>query len=566
MAVPQDPSPNPPQRRDDDHAPAAVRPTPSPQRSLAGIAGIVAIATLLSKVVGLIRQVAIAAAFGVGPAVGAYEFSSIIPGFFLILLGGINGPFHSAMVSALAKRKREEAGPLVERISTLVGLVLLGVTIIVVLAAPLLIDLIAPGLSSSEVGLEVRRIAIQQLRIMAPMAWFAGMIGIGFGALNAADQYWLPSISPLLSSLTVILGVAILGLTLGPRLLSPEYALVGGLVLAGTTLAGTILQWLAQVWAQKREGLGRLRLRFGFQDSGVKDVTKVLGPALFASGMLQINVYTDMIFTSFLPDPAASVSALNYANLLVQAPLGILSNMILVPFLPVFSRLRDPQDWPELKDRIRQGVVLTAIAMLPVGALILALAKPIVQVVYERGAFQAQASQIVAAVLMAYAVGMFVYLGRDVLVRVFYGLGDGTTPFRISMVNIFLNALLDFIFVRVFHWGTPGLVLATVGVNIVSFGALLWILNRRLQGLRLRRWVWPLLGLLGASVVSGVVASLILRGIQAVLPVQNFFGHAMELSGSGIVGLILFILMASQLGLPEFDQFTGRIRQKVLRR
>ncbi|NJR71163.1 MAG: murein biosynthesis integral membrane protein MurJ [Synechococcales cyanobacterium CRU_2_2] len=537
-------------------------------RSLAGIAGIVAIATLLSKVMGLARQVAIASAFGVGPAVGAYEFASIIPGFFLILLGGINGPFHSAIVSALAKRDRQESGPLIERISTLVGLVLLGVTLIVVAAAPLMIDLLAPGLQAT--APEVRAIAIRQLQIMAPMAWFAGMIGIGFGALNAADQYWLPSISPLLSSLAVILGIGALGLTLGPEIMTPQYALLGGIVLAITTLSGTILQWLAQVWAQKREGLGNLRLRFGFDDPGVRDVMRVLGPALFASGMLQINVYTDMFFTSFLPNPAASVSALNYANLLVQAPLGVLSNMILVPFLPVFSRLRDPQDWPELKERIRQGLVLTAIAMLPLGSLIFALAKPIVQVVYERGAFQSDASAIVAPVLMAYSVGMFVYLGRDVLVRVFYGLGDGTTPFRISMVNILVNAVLDFIFVRVFGWGTPGLVLATVGVNVASMVALLWFLNQRLNGLPLQRWLRPLLGLTGASVFAGVTAYVVMLGIESWVSgsrglAGNFFGYFVEMAVSGSVGLAVFGLMAARLRLPEFDQFVGRIRQVVRR-
>jgi putative peptidoglycan lipid II flippase len=570
MAAPQDPAHDLPAIDDPTSDTAPAQPEQTAVRSLAGIAGIIAIATLLSKVMGLVRQMAIASAFGVGPAVGAYEFASIIPGFFLVLLGGINGPFHSAIVSALAKRNREESGPLIERVSTLVGLILLGMTLIVVAAAPLMIDLLAPGLRETAAGLGVRDIAIRQLQIMAPMAWFAGMIGIGFGALNAADQYWLPSISPLLSSLAVILGVGTLGLTLGKEIVTPEYALLGGIVLAATTLSGTVLQWLAQVWAQKREGLGNLRLRFGFNDPGVRDVTKVLGPALFASGMLQINVYTDMFFTSFLPDPAASVSALNYANLLVQAPLGILSNVILVPFLPVFSRLRDPQDWPELKDRIRQGLVLTAIAMLPLGALIFALAKPIVQVVYERGAFQANASSIVTSVLMAYAVGMFVYLGRDVLVRVFYGLGDGTTPFRISMVSIFLNAFLDFLCVRVFDWGTPGVVLATVGVNVGSMGALLWFLNRRLNGLPLRRWLRPLLGLTGASVVAGVLAYGVMLGITSLLSglpwfAGNFFGHFVEMAVSGSLGLAVFLGMASKLRLPEFDLFVGQVRSKLAR-
>ena len=110
----------------------------------------------------------------------------------------------------------------------------------------------------------------------------------------------------------------------------------------------------------------------------------MLGPATFSSGTMQINVYTDLFFAGFVP---GTVAALNYANLLVQAPLGIVSNIILVPFLPIFSRLAAPEQWPELKDRIRQSLVLVALTMLPMSALIVTLARPIVKVVYERGAF-----------------------------------------------------------------------------------------------------------------------------------------------------------------------------------
>lgn len=534
-----------------------------PSRSLAGIAGIVAIATLISKVFGLVRQVAIAAAFGLGAAYGAYQFSSIIPGFFLILLGGINGPFHSAMVSALAKRTKEEAAPLVETVSTLVGSILLIVTVVLIAFAPQFIDLIAPGLHQTTDGLAVRSIAIQQLRIMAPIAWFAGMIGIGFGTLNAADLYWLPSVSPLLSSLTIVTGVGALAFYVGQNIGNPQYAAIGGVVLAWAALAGTVLQWLAQVWAQQKAGLSRFRLGFDFNNSGVQDVLKIMAPALFASGMLQINVYTDMFFTSFLADPGAAVSALDYANLLVQTPLGILSNMILVPFLPVFSRLTDPSDWGELKTRIRQGLLMTAIAMLPLSALMIVLSKPIVRVVYERQAFKVSDSESVAVVLMAYAIGMFVYLARDVLVRVFYALQDGDTPFRISIVNIFLNALFDFLLIKPF--GLPGLVLATVSVNIVSTIVLLWFLNRKLDGLPLREWAFPLVGLAFGSGVAGLASWFTLLGAQRVLGNEGLLVILSQLTVSGLVGLAMFALFATQLKLPEVDLVVNQIRQRLVK-
>ncbi len=530
--------------------------TPKPSRSLVNIAGIVAIATLISKIFGLVRQQAIAAAFGVGPAVDAFSYAYVIPGFLLILLGGINGPFHSAMVSVLSKRDRKDAAALVETITTLIGGALLLVSVLIFLFADPLIHLIAPGLPP-----ETRAIAVQQLRVMAPMAMFAGLIGIGFGTLNSADQYWLPSVSPLLSSSTVLVGLGILVLVLGDNITDPRYAMTGGIVLAASTLGGAVLQWLVQIPAQWRSGLGRLRLRFDINESGVRDVLKVMGPATFSSGMMQINVYTDLFFASSIPQAAA---ALNYANLLVQTPLGILSSVILVPLLPVFARLADPTDWPELKDRIRQSLFLTALTMLPLGALMVALAFPIVRVVYERFAFDEEASVLVSSVLMAYGIGMFVYLGRDVLVRVFYGLGDADTPFKISMVNIFLNALLDFVLIRFF--GVPGIVLATVGVNLISMVVLLWCLDRKLQGLPWDTWAKPVLLLIGGSAIAGIACYSTRLGIESVLGTEGFLIQLVNIALAGLVGLGVFGAIATQLNLPEVTLLVDRVKQRIRRR
>jgi putative peptidoglycan lipid II flippase len=524
-------------------------------RSLSGIAGIVAVATLISKVFGLVRQQAIAAAFGTGVAADAFNYAYVIPGFFFILLGGINGPFHSAIVSVIAKRDKTEAAPIVETITTLVGVILLVVTAILIVFAGFFIDIVGPGLSPL-----VRDIAILQLQIMAPMALLAGLIGIGFGSLNAADMYWLPSVSPLFSSVTLIAGLGILALQLGNQINSPKYVLVGGMVLAWGTLIGAILQWLIQLAAQWKAGLGRLRLRFNWKVPGVEEVLKVMGPATFSSGMLQINVATDLFFASTIQGAAA---AMGYAGLLIQTPLGIMSNVILVPLLPMFARLAAPENWTELKGRIRQGLLLTALTMLPLGALMIALAVPIVQVVYQRGAFKLQDSLFVASLLVAYSVGMFVYLARDVLVRVFYALGDGETPFRISIVNIFLNAILDYLLVKPF--GAPGLVLATVGVNFTSSIALLWILNRKLNGLPLREWSFPMLGLTAASAVAGFASWGVSYEFQKLWNPETLLLQLLQLSIAGFVGLAIFVVIAGLMKLPEVDIFVARLRQKFNR-
>lgn len=559
-----------------------TQPPQSTKRSLLNIATIVAVATLLSKIFGLLRQVAIAAAFGNGTAYGAYNFAYVIPGFLLILLGGINGPFHSAIVSVLAKRDRREVATIIDSITTIVTGFLLLVTIALVIFAEPLMHLVAPGLFVPEADLLAKGIApetiqnlkitkdiaIQQFQIMAPMAVLAGLVGIGFGALNASDTYWLPSVSPIFSSLTVLIGIGGLVWTMGDKILLPENAMLGGAVLAWSTLAGAVLQWLVQLPVQIKSGMGGFKLRFDFQRPEVKEVMKIMVPATFSSGMLQINVWTDLFFASFIPNAAAAVSAMGYAGLLVQTPLGILSNVILVPLFPVLSKLTDPENWDELKQRIRQGLMLTALTMLPLSALMVALALPISQVVYERYAFDTEASQLTAAVLMAYSVGMFVYLGRDVLVRVFYALGDGDTPFKISIVNIFLNGLFDYLLVQKF--GAPGLVLATVSVNAISMIVMMYVLDRRLNGMPLKSWSITILGLVIASTIAGGVS----WGIYYVLS-QNFASMSVvvkfgaQIGGLAIasaVGLGIFGAIAVQMKIPEINALTNQIKRRFSRK
>ena len=529
-------------------------PGPAPMaRSLKRIALIVAVATALSKLAGLLRQQVIAAAFGVGAAYDAYNYAYVLPGFLLILLGGINGPFHSAIVSVLARQSRPEGARVLAAINTLVGAALLGVTLLLLLAADPLITLVGPGLDASR-----HDIAVLQLRWMAPMALFAGLIGLGFGALNAADVFWLPSVSPLLSSAAVIAGIGLLWWQLGPEISAPSQVIVGGIVLAGSTTLGAVLQWLVQLPALARQGLQGLRLVWDWRHPGVQQVLKVMAPATFSSGMLQINVFVDLFFASGIVGAAAG---LGYANLLVQTPLGLISNALLVPLLPVYARLTAPEDRGELIGRIRQGLMLSNVSMLPLGALMVALAGPIVRLVYERGAFNAAAGELVTSLLIAYGLGMGVYLARDVLVRVFYALGDGYTPFRLSLAGIGLNALLDWLLVGgpspwgqqlpALDFGAPGLVLATVGVNAVTCLALLLMLQRRLGGMPLRAWARDSLLLLLAALAAAAAAWALASWL--VWP-AGVLGLVLQLTVSGLAGTAIYGLLAAAAGVPEARQ------------
>ncbi|MGB5136713.1 MAG: murein biosynthesis integral membrane protein MurJ [Prochlorococcaceae cyanobacterium] len=531
--------------------------------SLRRIALIVAVATALSKVAGLVRQQVIAAAFGVGAAYDAYNYAYVLPGFLLILLGGINGPFHSAMVSVLARRPRREGAHVLAAINTLVGAGLIVVTLVLLVAADPLIRLVGPGLAP-----EVHAIAVVQLRWMAPMALFAGLIGLGFGALNAADVFWLPSVSPMLSSLSVIAGLALLWWQLGAEIALPQQALLGGVVLAGTTTVGAVLQWLIQLPELVRRGLHQFRLVWDWSDPGVREVLQVMGPATLSSGMLQINVFVSLFFASGIP---AAAAGLGYANLLVQTPLGLISNALLVPLLPLYARLTAPEDRPQLIQRVRQGLMLSNASMLPLGALMVALAVPIVALIYERGAFDDGAAALVGQLLMAYGIGMPAYLARDVLVRVFYALGDGVTPFRWSLAGIGLNAIFCWLFVGGptpwasqvlpgLYFGAAGLVMATVAVNLITCGGLLLALSQRLGGLPLLAWGRDTLLLLLAALLAAL-ASWVLASVIA-WP-AGLWGRLLQTGLSSGVGLVVYGAAAAAAGVPEARQVMALVGRRL---
>lgn len=502
--------------------------------SLARVAGIVAIATALSKVLGMVRQLLIAASFGSGTDYSAFGVAYILPGFIFILLGGINGPFHSAMVSVLKKRQGADVAPIVETVSTLVGLVLAVLTIGLMLSADVLVRLLSPGSSP-----ELLQMAATQLRIMAPLAYLSGAIGMGFGTLNAAEHYLLPALSPLISSISVILAILF-------------FKDAGGVyVLAWGTLAGGILQWLAQIPLQVKLGLGRLRWRLDWSRPEVRTVIGIMIPAVLSSGAVYINVNTDLVFASFLPGDRA-IGNLAYAQLLYLTPLGILSNVILVPLMPLYSRLAIPTHWPEFRTRIRQGLIVATVTILPAAMLIGVLARPIVQVVYQRGKFTPEIAIEVAALLSAYAIGMVFYLSRDILVRVFYALEDSRTPLLISTFAILFNAAFDYIGIQLI--GAPGLPLSTAGVNIVAAFALGTILQRRLGGLPWNSLLWDVGRLAGVTAIAGFVTHLIWSSSGVWLNSPSPIAIVVRASVAGAIGLALYMGGTLLLGITEVEQ------------
>jgi len=532
-------------------------------RSLKQIALVVTCGTLISKIGGLTRQLVIAGAFGVGAAYDAYNYAYVLPGFFLILLGGINGPFHNSIVSVLSRKTKKEGAYILSVINTFVSALLIFITAIILLAADPLISIIGPGLAP-----DIHQIAVMQLKFMAPITLLSGFIGLGFGSLNANDEFLIPAISPFISSLIIIIFVGGFWLYEDSILESNKLEIIGGIILGIATLIGAFLQWIIQIPTLISKGLTRLNLVWDLRHPGVREVMKIIGPATLASGMLQINVFTDLFFASEIVGAAAGLS---YANFLVQAPLGLISNGLLIPLIPTFSKLTNPNDRENLISRIRQGIMLSSASMIILGAILIALAMPIVTLVYARGAFETNATKLVAELLIAYGVGMPTYLGRDLLVRVFYALGDGVTPFRLSAIGIVLNIFFDWFLVGgpspwgnqlSFNFGATGLVLATVAINLITCLALLMKLNSRLGGLPLNEWALDGLKLLFAGVAAGFIA----WSISSVLNWPNeFLSLLIEVSLSISTSLFVFFLLGTAMNVKEVKELIILIRQRIIR-
>lgn len=233
---------------------------------------------------------------------------------------------------------------------------------------------------------------------MAPCALLAALIGLGFGSLSANGIYGVPSLSPALSSIAILASVAIAHL-----LKVEKNPVAGGISLAIGSTSGAVLQWAMQVIAQKRAGLGvKLSWSNPFRESGIFEVLRVMIPAALNSGLTQVATFTDLYFASFIPGAAA---ALGYANLLVMAPLGILSSPVLLSLLPIFSRLTDVENRAALRDCVQQGLLIAMMLTVSLTAVMVPLAKPIVQFAFQRRSFDASASSMVSSLVICYVSG-----------------------------------------------------------------------------------------------------------------------------------------------------------------
>ena len=423
--------------------------------------------TSLSKLAGCIRQIFIAAAFGVGITYDAFNYAYIIPGFLLIIVGGINGPLHNAVVAVLTPLNKKNGGIVLTQVSIKLSIILLGFAILIYFNSRVLIELLAPNLSY-----EAKSIATYQLKILTPCIPLSGFIGLSFGALNSRRKFFLSSISPAITSITTILFILISWIFNQENTFSNFLTFTG--LLAFATLTGTFIQFVVQIWEINKIGLLRLESPFKLFKNEERRIFKLIVPASISSGLSQINVFIDMFFASSFQGAA---SGLAYGNFLIQAPLGILSNSLILPLLPQFSKLRSKKDLRGLQKNLMSGIEYCFLTSIFLTGFFITFNNQIVQFVFERGAFDYSATLKVKNILIAYAIGIPFYLYRDLLVRTYYSIEKTNFPFKSSIAGIIFNIFFDWFLIGApiknfgnlspYNFGVVGIILSSVIVNFI---------------------------------------------------------------------------------------------------
>ncbi len=484
------PAPNSTGMTDDADAAGGSEPGAGQHRRLARSTLIFSVATGLSRVLGLVREMVVAYYFGINGKINAFTVAFQIPNLVRALLAdaALSGAFVPVFSDLLEKGERQRAWRVASTIFWLVLLVLGGLTALFILIAPILIR------PFGEPGGDFD-LAVGLSRVLFPIVVLLGLSGVIVGILNTYDHFTVPALTPVFWNLAIIAGLA-----LGVPRVSGENAQL--YIYAGSILVGTVIQLFLPVpWLRGLDG--RLQLVLDWRDPAVRRFFTLMLPVTLTLGLINVNAVIDTLFASRLLDPNLAPAAINAAFRLYMLPQGIFSVAIATVLFPALARLAARNDLDGFRATVSTGLRQIAFLLIPASVVSAVLAAPIVRLVYERGAFTAADVTVVAGCLAALSLGLVFNGWMLMLTRGFYGLQSNWLPTGVAVGTLGLNAVLDVALYRVGIWGIP---LATSLANIVGAGFLVFFLRRRVGGVGLVRVTGAIMRVTVASVALGAVA------------------------------------------------------------
>jgi putative peptidoglycan lipid II flippase len=480
---------------------AAVRGDEQPAargRRLAWSTAIFALATGLSRILGLVREIVAAYYFGAQGKINAFTVAFQVPNLVRALVAdaALSSAFVPVFSELLERGDRKRAWRVA---STLFWLMLLGLgalTAIFIVLAPLVIAPFGDPGGDKE-------LAIGLSRVLFPIVALLGVSGVIVGILNSYEHFTVPALTPVFWNLAIILGL-VLGVPHADTMDAKLY------VYAVSILVGTVIQVLLPVpWLRGLDG--RLQMVLDWRDPAVRRVFVLMVPVTIGLGLINFNLVVDSIFASRLIDPELAPTAIDKAFRVYMLPQGMFSVAVATVLFPSLSRLATRGDFDGFRHTVGLGLRQIAFLLVPASVFSAVLAEPIVRLLYQRGEFQAHQTHVVAGALAAFAAGLTFNGTMLMLNRAFFSLQSPWIPTAVALGNLGLNAVLDAAFYRLGVWGIP---LSTTFVNMAGTAALLELLRRRLGRIEFGETARSFVKIVAASAVLAVVTYAVWRGLD----------------------------------------------------
>ena len=424
-------------------------------KALATVGGM----TFLSRILGFVRDTLIARVFGAGLLTDAFFVAFKIPNLLRRL--SAEGAFSQAFVPVLAeyknRRGHDATRELIDHVTTLLGLVLVVVTVLGMLAAPWIVYVSAPGFSSDA---DKFALTVDLLRITFPYIFFISLVSMAGGVLNTYNKFTVPAFGPVWLNIAFIVAALFFAPYFDPPVM----------VLAWAVLVGGLLQLLFQLPFLAQLGLFP-RISLNLRDEGVRRILKLMGPAVFGVSIAQISLLINTIFASFLV--TGSVSWLYYADRLMEFPTGVMGVALGTILLPSLSKSYADQADGEYSKLLDWGLRLTCILTLPAAVALAVLAIPLVTSLFHYGAFTDHDVLMTRQALVAYSVGLLGLIMVKVLAPGFYSRQNIKTPVKIAVFTLFATQVMNIVFVFGLGLKHAGLALA-IGLGACINAGLLY--------------------------------------------------------------------------------------------
>ena len=514
-------------------------------------AGIMMAAILVSRLLGLVREMVIASKFGVGTEVDAYGIAFQLPDllYFLLSSGALSAAFIPVFTEYLEKGEEKEAWKVFSIVGTFIFLVLTVFIVACEIFAPSLVPLFAPGEFIAKQG-DALSLAIKLTRIVLPAQLFFLVGGLVMATLYSRKHFLTPALGPIIYNIGIICGGIFLADRLG----------IAGLTW-GVLVGAFIGNFVLQVVVARRFGAvytPSLNLRH----PGVVKVAKLALPVMLGLSLPYVDVIINRAFASMINEGA--ISALNYANRLMQMPLGVFAQASAVALFPTLAAHAARKQMTELRDGVNFGLRGVLFLTVPSSVLMAVLATPIVRMLFQHGAFVPSDAPYVAYALIFYSIGLAGWAGQLVVSRGFYALQESIVPVISGTIVTAIFIPLNWLLMK--PLGHGGLALATSIAVTLHLLILLEILRRRLGGLNGRLLIESFAKVSLASAAAGGVAWIVFRYCGQFADTTTQFGAGIGVLAAGGLGVLVYAGAVALLKVDEAAEIWGQITRRFRRR